>query len=183
MAPWLESGFWNSGDGNKFASFMLSVALHLERPVAVIERKGKTFLNPVRIYGARNANGALIHSTAKPNVPETVPTFKLVLSWCRLPTWSRRCAPTPDVSCSVVEFNGSNHLTVHAYKPGLKVSLRTGYDVAVMGEHDSPRPPPTPPRSVRTGIHEPTPILRPVNPRGGRCGRCRPSWVARIVAI
>ena len=49
MAPWLESGFWNSGDGNKFASFMLSVALHLERPVAVIERKGKTFLNPVRV--------------------------------------------------------------------------------------------------------------------------------------
>ena len=78
MTPWLESGFWNSADGHKFASFMLSVALHLERPVAVIERKGKTFLNPVRIYGARDANGALIHSTAKPNAPETVPTFKLV---------------------------------------------------------------------------------------------------------
>ena len=26
--------------------------------IAVIERQGKTFLNPVRIYGARDANGA-----------------------------------------------------------------------------------------------------------------------------
>ena len=104
VAPWLESGFWNSADGHKFASFMLSVALHLERPVAVIERKGKTFLNPVRIYGARDANGALIHSTAKPNAPETVPTFKLV-PFADLVETLR----TNPISCSVIEFNGSSH--------------------------------------------------------------------------
>jgi hypothetical protein len=121
MAPWLESGFWNSGDGNKFASFMLSVALHLERPVAVIERKGKTFLKSVRIYGARDANGALIHSVAKPNAPETVPTFKLV-PFADLVETLR----TNPISCSVVEFNGSNH-----FDPWLlKASLRAAAEAA-----------------------------------------------------
>ena len=104
MAPWLESGFWNAANGNKFASFMLGVALHLERPVAVIERKGKTFLDPARVYGARDADGALLHSIAKPNAPETVPTFKFV-AFANLVGHLR----TNPISCSVVEFNGSNH--------------------------------------------------------------------------
>ena len=121
MAPWLQSGFWNSGNGNKFASFMLSVALHLERPVAVVERQGKAFLNPVRVYGARAANGALIHSIAKPNAPETVPTFKLV-PFADLIEMLR----TNPICCSVVEFNGSNH-----FDPWLlKASLRAAAEAA-----------------------------------------------------
>eukprot|EP00966_Prymnesium_polylepis_P040165 931835-Prymnesium_polylepis.1 len=43
MSSWRASGFWSSQgeDGNKSASFYLGVALHLGRPVAVIERRGK----------------------------------------------------------------------------------------------------------------------------------------------
>ena len=138
MTPWLESGFWNSADGHKFASFMLSVALHLERPVAVIERKGKTFLNPVRIYGARDANGALIHSTAKPNAPETVPTFKLV-PFADLVETLR----TNPISCSVIEFNGSNHFDPWLLKPSLRAAAEAAAEavseavVRVDGQEDA----------------------------------------------
>ena len=117
MAPWLQSGFWNSGDGNKFASFMLGVALHLERPVAVVQRQGKSFLNPVRIYGARDANGALVHSTAKPNALETVPTFKFVPFADLIETL--RANP---ISCSVIEWNGSNHFDPWLLKPSLRAA-------------------------------------------------------------
>ena len=39
LAPWLQTGFWFAGDGgNNFTFFMLGVAIHLGRPIAVIER-------------------------------------------------------------------------------------------------------------------------------------------------
>ena len=117
MTPWLQPGFWNSGDGTKFASFMLGVALHLERPVAVIQRQGKTFFNPVRIYGARDASGALLHSVAKPNAPETVPTFKFV-PFADLVEMLR----TDPICCSVVEWNGSNHFDPWLLKPSLRAA-------------------------------------------------------------
>ena len=80
MANWLEPGYWSSAgvNGNKSASFQLGVALHLVRPVAVIERRGKVYIDPARIYGARDADGTLCHSEAKPGAPETVPTYKLM---------------------------------------------------------------------------------------------------------
>eukprot|EP00966_Prymnesium_polylepis_P078405 1817600-Prymnesium_polylepis.1 len=59
MAPWREPGFWHTNQVNKSASFQLGVALELRRPVAVIQKSGRTFLDPARIYGARTADGAL----------------------------------------------------------------------------------------------------------------------------
>ena len=46
----------------------------------------------------------MIHSLAKPNAPETVPTFKLV-SFADLIAKLR----VNPISTSVIEFNGSNH--------------------------------------------------------------------------
>jgi hypothetical protein len=104
MSPWLEDGHWSNGDANKATSFMLGVALELRRPQAVVERSGKSYLDPARVYGARDANGGLVHSTAKPNRPETVPTFQLLP--VRELLAQLRDRPT---SCSVVEYNGKNH--------------------------------------------------------------------------
>ena len=117
MDAWLQPGFWNSGNGNKSASFMLGVALHLDRPVAVLERKGKTVLNPVKVYGARAASGELLHSVAKPGAPETIPTFKLVPVADLIETL--RANP---ISCSVLEFNGSNHFDPWILKPSLRAA-------------------------------------------------------------
>ena len=83
---------------------MLSVALHLGRPVAMLYRKGRTFLNPVKVYGARDTNGRLVHSDPKPGAPETIPTFKLVSMADLMETL--RADP---ISHSVIEFNGVNH--------------------------------------------------------------------------
>ena len=132
MAPWTRRGFWNSGDGHKFASFMLGVALHLERPVAVIQRKGKNFIDPVRVYGARNAAGALLHSIAKPHAPETIPTFRLVHFADLIE--ALRCNP---IAISVIEWNGSNHFDPWILKPRsvLRAAIQT---VAVHGAaHDA----------------------------------------------
>lgn len=104
MKSWRKDRFWKSGNGNKFASFTLGVALHLERPIAVVERSGTSVLNPVRVYGARDASGALIHSIAKPNAPETVPTYKLK----PLADLVEQLRAEPK-SCSVIEFDGINH--------------------------------------------------------------------------
>eukprot|EP00966_Prymnesium_polylepis_P245943 5689167-Prymnesium_polylepis.1 len=78
MAQWRASGFWFSNEVGKSMSFQFGVALELGRSVAVIQKSGRTFLDPVRIYGARNADGALVHSEAKPGAPETVPTFTIM---------------------------------------------------------------------------------------------------------
>ena len=125
MDAWLQCGFWNSGNGNKSASFMVGVALHLERPVAVLERKGRTFLDPVRIYGARDANDALLHSDAKPGSPESIPTYKLVPIAELIETL--RANPT---SHSVVEFNGSNHFDPWILKHSLRAAAEAEAQVA-----------------------------------------------------
>ena len=117
MDAWLHPGFWSSGNGNKSASFMVGVALYLERPVAVLERKGRTFLDPVRVYGARDANGALLHSDAKPGSPETIPTYKLVPAADLIETLC-----TNPISHSVLEFNGYNHFDPWLLKPSLRAA-------------------------------------------------------------
>jgi hypothetical protein len=91
MAPWFESFFWNTANGIKFDSFMLGVGLHLKRPVAVIDRKSKTFLNALKVYGARTP-------MARYSTPSPSPTRRRrppPSSSCPSPTWSRRCAPIP----------------------------------------------------------------------------------------
>ena len=53
---------------------------------------------------ARGCLESHIHTVAKPNAPETIPTFKLMLIADLLETL--RTSPT---SYSVIEYNGSNH--------------------------------------------------------------------------
>jgi len=124
LEPWLHPGFWNNGNGNNSASFMLGVAVHLERPVAVLERKGRTFLNPAKVYGARDAHGALLHSDAKPGAPETIPTFKPVPVADLIETL--RANPT---SHSVLEFNGSNHFDPWILKRSLRAAAEAEVEV------------------------------------------------------
>lgn len=115
MSPWLELGFWQlENDPHKSASFQLGVSLHLERQVAVIERSGGKYTDPARIYGARDHNGALVHSDARPCAPETIPTFTLVPmeELVEMLRANPRC-------CSLVEFDRMNHFVPWIFKPGL----------------------------------------------------------------
>eukprot|EP00966_Prymnesium_polylepis_P337300 7391982-Prymnesium_polylepis.1 len=113
LAPWLQSGFWFAGDGgNNFTFFMLGVALQLGRPIAVIERRGSTYLDPARVYGARDVHGALVRTSAKGVAPVTIPAFS------RIPLVKLleklRTSPT---AFSLVEYNGSNHFSPWLFKP------------------------------------------------------------------
>mmetsp|Transcript_62529 Transcript_62529/g.171729 ORF Transcript_62529/g.171729 Transcript_62529/m.171729 type:complete len:756 (+) Transcript_62529:406-2673(+) len=112
LAPWLQTGFWFSGDGgNTFTFFMLGVAIHLGRPIAVIERRGSTFLDTARVYGARDAQGALVRTSGKGTAPVTVPAFKCMPLAMLLE--KLRASPT---AFSLVEYNGSNHFSPWIYK-------------------------------------------------------------------
>ena len=104
MNTWLGSDFWTRVEGDNFGTFMLSVALHLGRPVAMLHRRGRMFLNPVKVYGARGTNGRLVHTDPKPGAPATIPTFNLVSMADLMKTL--RADPT---SHSVIEFNDVNH--------------------------------------------------------------------------
>ena len=123
MEPWLHPGFWNNGNGNNSASFMLGVALHLKRPVAVLERRNRTFLNPAKVYGARDALGALLHSVAKGGAPETIPTFVPVPVAELIETLR-----TNPISHSVLEFNGYNHFDPWILKRSLRAAAEAGAD-------------------------------------------------------
>ena len=119
MANWREPGFWFANDGNKSASFQLGVAAKLERPVVVIEKMGKTFLDPARIYGARDATtGELIHSVEMPGAPETVPSYGMLPIADLLA--KLQSSPT---GYSLVEFNGSNHFNPWLLKPSLRKAV------------------------------------------------------------
>ena len=119
MANWREPGFWFANDGNKSASFQFGIAAKLERPVVVIEKMGKTYLNPARIYGARDATtGELIHSVERPGAPETVPSYELLPIADLLA--KLQSSPT---GYSMVEFNGSNHFNPWLLKPSLRKAV------------------------------------------------------------
>ena len=119
MANWREPGFWFANDGNKSASFQFGVAAKLERPVVVIEKMGKTFLDPARIYGARDATtGELIHSVEMPGAPETVPSYGMLPIADLLA--KLQSSPT---GYSLVEFNGSNHFNPWLLKPSLRKAV------------------------------------------------------------
>ena len=115
MAAWREPGFWHTNQVNKSATFQLGVGLELGRPIAVIQKSGRIFLDPTRIYGARNADGTLVHSEARPGAPETVPTFTLM----PIATLIQKLRDNP-VAYSVVEHNGSNHFQPWILKPALR---------------------------------------------------------------
>jgi hypothetical protein len=119
LRAWRSSGYWSSSgeDGNKSASFQLGVALHLGRSVAVIERRGEVYLNPARIYGARERDGSLIHSKSRPGAPETIPTFVLVPITDLLKVLRARPA-----DYSLIEFNGSDHFIPWRYESGAPVA-------------------------------------------------------------
>ena len=89
MQQWTDSAFWRKHDGGaEFATFMLAMALELGRSIVVFERRNRTeFLNPAKIYGARNGVGGprsgagkLHHTFVPGNGPpvEVIPTFRLV---------------------------------------------------------------------------------------------------------
>ena len=128
IKDWRSPKFWSwdPKDGNKSASFQLGVALHLARPVAVIERTGNSYRDPARVYGARGANGALLHA----GVPETIPTFVLVNVEDLLETL--RARPT---SCSLVEFS-PGHFTPWILKATTRRAL-----AAAAEEEEEVRPP------------------------------------------
>ena len=119
MANWREPGFWFANDGNKSASFQFGIAAKLERPVVVIEKMGKNYLNPARIYGARDATtGELIHSVERPGAPETVPSYELLPIADLLA--KLQSSPT---GYSMVEFNGSNHFNPRLLEPSLRKAV------------------------------------------------------------
>ena len=127
MANWREPGFWFANDGNKSASFQFGVAAKLERPVVVIEKMGKTFLDPARIYGARDATtGELIHSVEMPGAPETVPSYGMLPIADLLA--KLQSSPT---GYSLVEFNGSNHFNPWLLKPSLRKAAAAAADLGV----------------------------------------------------
>jgi hypothetical protein len=131
MANWREPGFWFANDGNKSASFQFGVAAKLERPVVVIEKMGKTFLDPARVYGARDATtGELIHSVEMPGAPETVPSYGMLPIADLLA--KLQSSPT---GYSLVEFNGSNHFNPWLLKPSLrKVVIKEAVTVAAAAD-------------------------------------------------
>ena len=111
MADWRETGFWY-GTGNKAATFALGLAISLGRPVAVVEKSGESYLNPVRVYGARDGAGFLLRSDATPSSPETIPTFVSVPFSDLLA--ALRSNPK---GMSVIEYNGTNHFSPWLYEP------------------------------------------------------------------
>ena len=59
MRPWRASRYWRSAHKRRFAAFIFGCAAHLERPVYVLERGEGGVLDPLRVYGERDADGAL----------------------------------------------------------------------------------------------------------------------------
>ena len=117
MRHWMDLGYWLAETPDESASFQLGIALHLRRPIAIIQRQGKTYLDPARVFGARHANGALIHTQAKPNAPETIPTFTLMPLSTLLETL--RATPT---AYSLVEWDSVNHYDPWIINPSLKAA-------------------------------------------------------------
>ena len=100
---------WRTGLPSDSSSLFLGTALTLGRPIAVVQRLGSQYLDPVRIYGARDASGSLcLNPQGRPSAdpPDSPPTFVnfSFTDFVGLLHSSPR-------SLSVVEWNGSNHFT------------------------------------------------------------------------
>ena len=145
MNTWLGSDFWTRVEGDNFGTFMLSVALHLGRPVAMLHRRGRMFLNPVKVYGARGTNGRLVHSDPKPGAPATIPTFNLV-SMVDLMK-ALRADPT---SHSVIEFNNVNHFDPWILMQSVRCRVASTARIKPLtraAQGPAPSPPASPPGS------------------------------------
>ena len=81
------------------------------------------------MYGARAADGSLLHSTAKPGAPETVPTLKLV----PIAELVEQLRVSP-LACSVLEFNGSNHFDPWLLKPSLRAAAEAAVEAGESAE-------------------------------------------------
>ena len=95
-------GHWHTAQPKLSATFMHLVARVLARPVTVIDRVGRQYLDPARCYGARSTDGSLVRQRATPGAPVTISTFTLV-PLCEL----LDMLLTDPFACSVVEFDGS----------------------------------------------------------------------------
>ena len=113
MAPWLELDF-ACGNGPSLPASCSP--RYLGRPIAVLEKRGKQYLNPAKVYGARAADGSLLHG-GEAGSPETVPTLKLV----PIAELVEQLRANP-LACSVVEYNGSNHFDPWLLKPSLRAA-------------------------------------------------------------
>ena len=132
LAPWLNTGHWLGDDGgNKSTFFMFGVACHLGRPIAVIEKDGRDFLNHARIYGARNAHGALMCTSSRGTTPMTIPAF----SRMSLTKLLDKLRATPR-AYSLIEYNGSSHFNPWLYKPSAAPAAAAGSSTAIEDEDD-----------------------------------------------
>ena len=101
-----DIGHWLDKDKRKSTAVMFGAAAHLGRQVAVLEKAHGGYLNPVKIYGARDNEGALVRSAARPGKPEHAP------SWVNAP-FDELVARIEAKPCaySLIQYNGTNHFS------------------------------------------------------------------------
>ena len=111
MAPWKKNFHWDGG-GNLAAFWQFATALHLGRPIAVIEKKNGTEYNdPGRVYGALDdATGELRCSDARGTKPKTVPSYH-VMSIADIIDNLR----TTPKKMSLILYNGVDHFDPFVY--------------------------------------------------------------------
>jgi hypothetical protein len=82
MALWRANYYWEAPEGeeNQAACFQFGVAAINKRPAIVLEKTvdKKGYLNPLRVYADTTTDASLRRSSAKPNKPETVPSYFLM---------------------------------------------------------------------------------------------------------
>ena len=112
MAPWKKSFHWG-GSGKLSAFWQFGTALHLDRPIAVIEKKSEDqYYDPARIYGAKDDSGSLKRTAQSKGKAETVPSY--VLSPISDIVDSLSSSPR---SMSLISYNGKDHFEPILYKP------------------------------------------------------------------
>ena len=66
---------WYDPNKRKSTAVMFGFAAHSGRTIAVLEKAYGGILDPIKLYGARDASGALVRSIAKAGKAETVPSW------------------------------------------------------------------------------------------------------------
>lgn len=114
MAPWRNLRYW-LGEPGLSTAFMFAVAIHLQRPIVVLERLGESdYVEPARVYGMREGS-RLRRTPARAGVPETIP-FYFPLPFAQLPS-------TAADGCSVVRYDrGASHFEALVPSSGATVS-------------------------------------------------------------
>ena len=116
LAPLRNLGEWDAADANSFVAVMFGTAVHLGRPVHVLQRSGASYLDPARTYGARNEDGTLRRTACThKGQAETIPT------WHSIPIAT--LLSTLQSTDTLLQFNGKDHFTpfIHASNCGTEV--------------------------------------------------------------